>query len=152
MQYFLSPGDRTWKIDSLLSLQEGTSTVAMDGKTLTLSAGDSLLVPAQSTWVEINNGSVHEPPVPAAQVLCVQPTPCWAPPVQKHSICEGRICNSLCYFSGQKCFQEEKPDIHSSSPLMIKDEENKFKKKKNLKKRKTKKKHYQENAACKDLV
>lgn len=49
LQCFLSVGDRTWKIESLLSLQEGTSTVAMDGKTLTLSAGDSLLVHAQST-------------------------------------------------------------------------------------------------------
>lgn len=49
LQCFLSVGDRTWKIESLLSLQEGTSTVAMDGKTLTLSAGDSLLVRAQST-------------------------------------------------------------------------------------------------------
>lgn len=49
MQHFLSAGDRTRKIKSLLSLQEGTSTVAMDGKTLTLSAGDSLLVRAQST-------------------------------------------------------------------------------------------------------
>ncbi|KAF2984955.1 hypothetical protein EK904_013191 [Melospiza melodia maxima] len=29
---------------------EGTSTVAMDGKTLTLSAGDSLLVRAQSVY------------------------------------------------------------------------------------------------------
>lgn len=48
MQHFLSAEDRTWKIESLLSFQEGTSTVAMDGETLTLSAGDSLLVRAQS--------------------------------------------------------------------------------------------------------
>ena len=52
LQHFLSASDRTWKIKSwlsVLSLQEGTSTVTMDGKTLTLSAGDSLLVHAQST-------------------------------------------------------------------------------------------------------
>lgn len=52
LRYFLSASDKTWKIKnwlSVLSLQEGTSSVIMDGKTLTLSAGDSLLVCAQST-------------------------------------------------------------------------------------------------------
>lgn len=58
--------------------------------------------------------------------------------VQKHSVCECRICNSLHYSSGQKCLQEEtKPDIHASSSLTIKAGGNK------------KDKQYQEKAACK---
>lgn len=40
---------------SVLSLQEGASTVTMDGKTFTLAAGDSLLIHAQCVWVEMND-------------------------------------------------------------------------------------------------
>lgn len=124
LQRFLSAGNKPWKTKScpsLLSLQEGASTVTMDGKTLTLTAGDSLLVRAQSLWVEMSDSIAWFPRLQQHKFCLFGPYQAGHQLVQKHSFCDCRTCNSLHYSLGQKCLLEEtKPGIHSSSPCMIK--------------------------------
>lgn len=76
------------KAGYVLSLQESTSTVTMDGKNFILSAGDSLLVRAQSTWV--NSG-----PMCNSKFIVYGPHHAEYQLVQKHCAYECWICNSL---------------------------------------------------------